>query len=160
MRWKKLLLVVAAVMVAAAAGLYIRARAVLTGDTVRRAVEAQLTSALGQPVAIGGLGATILPRVTMRLTDVTIGQPARVVVEQLDLGASTRALLSRRIERATVRASGARLELPLPALPRGAPPGLLLGAGPSGTGLSSRSGGASLCGGACSFWQAPCSGHS
>jgi uncharacterized protein involved in outer membrane biogenesis len=120
MRRRVALLVVAGVVLAAAAGLYVWARTVLTGDAVRRAVEAQLARALGQPVAIGGLGATILPRVTMSLRDVAIGQPARITIARLDVGTNTRALLSRRVEHGTVRASGARIELPLPPLAIGA----------------------------------------
>jgi uncharacterized protein involved in outer membrane biogenesis len=97
------------------AGIWVWARIVLGADGVRTAVAAQLTRALGQPVSIGGVGATIFPRVTLRLDEVTIGAPARITADRLLVGASLRALLSRRIEQASLRLTGARIELPLPA---------------------------------------------
>jgi hypothetical protein len=50
----------------------------------------------------------------MNLTDVAIGQPARITVKSLIVGADVRALLSRRIEHAEIHVNGARVELPLP----------------------------------------------
>jgi hypothetical protein len=101
-------------LVIAGIALALYARSVLTGDTVRAAVAAQVSSALGQPVTIGGLGASIYPRVTMDLTDVTIGGPGRVHLSSMHLGTGLRALFSRRIEGAAVRIDGARISLPLP----------------------------------------------
>jgi uncharacterized protein involved in outer membrane biogenesis len=115
-RWKPLLLVVVILIAAGAIGLFVWARAVLAGDAVRRTVETQLSRALGQPVTIGSVDATILPRVTMNLRDVAVGQPARITIARLHVGTDFRALLWRRIEHAAIRASGARLELPLPTL--------------------------------------------
>jgi uncharacterized protein involved in outer membrane biogenesis len=112
---KKLLIGVAVLVVAAGALLYFRAQSIFPSDLVRTNVESQLSAALGQRVTIGSIGATILPRVTMVLTDVRIGTPARVTVASLDVGTSARALLSRRIEQATVRVNGARVHLPLPS---------------------------------------------
>jgi uncharacterized protein involved in outer membrane biogenesis len=103
-------------VVALGAGLFLWARAVLAGDGVRTTVESQLTRALGQPVTIGRLGVSIFPRVTMDLSDVTIGKPARITIRTLHVGTAFRALLSRRIERADLRVAGARIELPLPPL--------------------------------------------
>jgi uncharacterized protein involved in outer membrane biogenesis len=120
MTWRKLLVVAIGVVVGLGLGLFFWARAVLAGDAVRSTVEAQLSQALGQPVTIGRAGASILPRVTMTLHDVAIGDPARIVVARLAVGTDFRALLSRRIEHATLRLAGARLELPLPPLPIGA----------------------------------------
>jgi uncharacterized protein involved in outer membrane biogenesis len=130
MTWRKLLVVAIGVVVALGLGLFVWARAVLAGDAVRSTVEAQLSRALGQPVTIGRAGASILPRVTMTLHDVAIGDPARIVVARLDVGTDFRALLSRRIEHATVRLAGARLELPLPPLPIGATAAPASGGGP------------------------------
>ena len=53
---KKLLLIVAGVAVVAFLGLFFWARAALTGDAVRTALEEQLTRALGQPVTIARAG--------------------------------------------------------------------------------------------------------
>lgn len=113
---KKIALSVAVIVLVAAAGLFLWARSVFTHDGVRAALAEQLTKALGQPVHVGGVAATIYPRVTMRLEEVTIGQPARIQVHTLDVGTDFRALLSRRIEHAALHLNGARIELPLPAL--------------------------------------------
>jgi uncharacterized protein involved in outer membrane biogenesis len=116
----KLLIGVAVLIVGAGALLYFRAQSIFTSELVRTSVAAQLSRALGQPVTIGALGATILPRVTMVLSDVRIGSPVKITVETLNVGTSTRALLSRRIEQATVSVNGVRIELPLPPFALGA----------------------------------------
>jgi uncharacterized protein involved in outer membrane biogenesis len=91
-------------------------RSVLTHDNVRRTLAAQIASAIGQPVAIDTIDASIFPRVMVRLGGVSIGQPARVQVKTLRLGTDLRALLSRQIVHGTVHLDGARVELPLPPL--------------------------------------------
>lgn len=113
---QKLLIGVAVLMVVAGALLYWRAQSIFSSDLVRASVAAQLSRTLGQPVEVGAIGATIVPRVTMVLSDVRIGNPARITVTRLDMGTSARALLSRRIEQATVSIHGARIELPLPPI--------------------------------------------
>jgi uncharacterized protein involved in outer membrane biogenesis len=102
----------------AGSGLTLFARSVLTGDNVRQAVAAQIAAAIGQPVTIGGLDASVYPRVTLHLTGVVIGQPAAIELQSMRLATDLRALVSRRIERATVRIEGARVTLPLPELGR------------------------------------------
>lgn len=119
---RKLLIAAAIVVVVSGAGVYSYAQTILASDLVRRQVETRLTTALGQPVSIGTIRAAIFPRVTIALGDVRVGQPARVAITRLDLGTSMRALLSRRIEGATARLSGARVELPLPRFAFGAVP--------------------------------------
>jgi uncharacterized protein involved in outer membrane biogenesis len=109
-----------AVVVLVLAGGFLWARAVLTGDNVRAALAAQLSKALGQPVSIGRLGASAFPRVTVTLGDVKIGDPVRLQLANLRIATNVRALLSRRIEHATLRLDGARIELPLPPLAGGA----------------------------------------
>jgi uncharacterized protein involved in outer membrane biogenesis len=128
---KKILLGVGVLMVVLVAGLFFWARAIFASETVRVAVEGQLTRALGQPVRIGRMGATVLPRVTMTLHDVRIGEPARITAGRLDVGTALRALLSRRIEHGSIRLDKARIELPLPAFAAGgdaAPAGASAGA--------------------------------
>jgi uncharacterized protein involved in outer membrane biogenesis len=102
------------VLLIAAAGLFLWARAVLGGDAVRHALAAQLSSALGQPVAVGSINTAIFPSLTVGLGDVAIGDPVSIHVATLSFGTNLRALLSRRIENASVRLDGARIELPLP----------------------------------------------
>jgi AsmA protein len=116
---KKLVLAGVIAMVLLAGGLNFWAHAIFASDAVRAAVEGQLTRALGQPVRIGRMGATVLPRVTMTLHDVRIGEPAKITAEQLNVGASLAALISRRIEQGSVALAGARVELPLPAFAMG-----------------------------------------
>lgn len=128
---KKVLLAVLAFVVVAGVGGVVWARSVLGQDTVRTALAAQLSERLGQAVSIEGIGATIYPRVTVTLTGVRIGDPARIEIESLGVGAAFRALLSRRIERATLSVDHARIELPLPLSRPAAPPS---GEGASGGG--------------------------
>jgi uncharacterized protein involved in outer membrane biogenesis len=89
-------------------------RSVFTHDTVRRALASQMSSALGQPVSIGGISASLYPRVTVRLSKVTIGEPVRIQAQTLRLGTNLRALLSRQIVHGTVHLDGAKVQLPLP----------------------------------------------
>ena len=110
----KPLIGVALLLISVAGGVYFWAHTILASDTVRSAVESQLSAALGQPVRVGSMGATIFPRVTMTLNDVRIGEPARITAARLDVGTAFRALLSRRIEQGSITLAGARVELPLP----------------------------------------------
>jgi len=116
---KKLLLTALLLLVIASIGLFVWARSVFTQDTVRTTLAAQLSQALGQPVAIGSISAAIYPRVTVKLGEVAIGQPAGVQIASLNVGTDFRALLSRRIEHASARVEGAKIQLPL--IPLGRP---------------------------------------
>ena len=97
-------------------GLFLWARSVLAQDSVRAALAAELSSALGQPVTVGSISAGLYPRVTVNLGEVAIGQPPRIQVRTLSLGTGLGALLSRRIEQASVHLEGAKIELPLPCV--------------------------------------------
>jgi uncharacterized protein involved in outer membrane biogenesis len=112
---KKILLGTVMLFVVLSIGLFIWVRSVFAQDGVRTALAAQLSKSLGQPVEVGSIGATIYPRVTVNLGDVTIGNPARIRVQKLHVGADFGALLSRRIEHARLELSGAHVQLPLPA---------------------------------------------
>ncbi len=114
--FKKIALGVVAVLLIMGIGLFFWARAVLSTDAVRTALAGQLTKALGQPVTVEGVSAGIYPRVTLTLTGVSIGQPARITVASMDVGTDFMALLSRRIQHAALHINEARLELPLPPL--------------------------------------------
>ena len=97
---RKVLLGACLLMLALTTVLFLWVRAVFTEDTVRTALAQQLSNALGQPVTVGGISAGIYPRVTVNLKDVTIGEPIRIRVRTLHVGASLGALFSRRIEHA------------------------------------------------------------
>jgi uncharacterized protein involved in outer membrane biogenesis len=112
---KKALLGAFVLLVLLTTGLFLWARAVFTGDIVRVALANQLSRALGQPVTIGSIAVTIVPRLTVNLGQVTIGEPARISARTLHVGADFRALLSRHIEHGRLELSGARVELPLPS---------------------------------------------
>jgi uncharacterized protein involved in outer membrane biogenesis len=111
---KRVLIAVPVVVIVLAAGVYFWADNVLSTETVRRALAAQFARALGQPVEIGSLHATIFPRVTVTLTGVRIGTGPAVSVGALHLETGLRALLSRRVEHGVIRVSGADVQLPLP----------------------------------------------
>src|SRR5215510_9889229 len=91
-------------------------RSVFTKDTVRQALAAQISAAIGQPVVVDGIGASFYPRVTVTLDGVSVGVPARVRIEKLRLGTGLRALFSRQIVGGTVHLDGAIITLPLPPL--------------------------------------------
>jgi hypothetical protein len=112
---KKLLVGTLGLILVITIGLFFWARSVFGRETVRAALAAQISEAIGQPVTIGGIGASVYPRVTVKLETVTIGEPARIRARSLDIGTDFRALLSRRIEHGTMRLDGARVELPLPS---------------------------------------------
>jgi uncharacterized protein involved in outer membrane biogenesis len=118
---KKIVAAVAALLALSTIGVVVWGRAILGTDTVRTAIEAQASKAMGQPVTIGGIGASIFPRVSIELDKVAIGQPPRIQVATLQVGTSFGALFSRRIENATLHLTGARIELPLPPLGSGSP---------------------------------------
>lgn len=112
---KKILIGGAVAVVVLFGGAYFWAKSVLTGDAVRSALAAQVEKAIGQPVTIGSIDATITPRVSVTLGDVKIGRPGQMSVGQLHVGTDFRALLSRKIEHASLKLTGGRIELPLPA---------------------------------------------
>jgi uncharacterized protein involved in outer membrane biogenesis len=111
---KKVLLAAFVLILLLSIGLFLWVRAVFTHDYVRTALAEQLSKALGQPVKVASIAATIYPRVTVNLGHVTIGEPVRIQVRTLHVGADFGALLSRRIEHARLELSGAHVELPLP----------------------------------------------
>lgn len=114
MSLKKILLAGAVLVLVLGGALLLWARSALTGPAVRTAVADQLSQVLGQPVVIGDLGVQIFPRITLDVKDVQIGQPAAITVKSLHIGTALGALLSRKIEHADMKLSGARVQLPLP----------------------------------------------
>jgi hypothetical protein len=89
-----------------------------SGDGLRLAIEQQATAFLGQPVKVARARAGIFPRTAIHLSDVRVGEPARVTLADVDVSTDFRELLSRRIQDATITIANSRIEMPLPfALP-------------------------------------------
>src|SRR6476661_1266608 len=84
-------------------------------DTLRTALEQQLTTSLKQPVRIARLGASFYPRVAIDLHDVTIGEPAGATITELSVATGLRGLLSRRVEEAEVIVSNSRIPVSVAA---------------------------------------------
>ena len=118
---KKIVAAIVAVLILLTVAAVVWARSILATETVRTAIAAQASKAIGQPVTIGGIGASIFPRVAIDLEQVAIGQPPRIQAETIHVATNFRALLSRRIEHAALRLSKARVELPLPSFGGSAP---------------------------------------
>jgi len=117
---KRVLLIAGAVIIVlvavAAGGLYW----FLSGDGIRRALERQASTWLGQPVQIASARARFFPRIGIELGNVRIGNPARVALQRVAISAPLRPLLNRRIEDAEVTLASSRIDLPLPfAIPSG-----------------------------------------
>ena len=111
---RKILIIVAAtivvVLVAGTLGLYW----FFSGDGMRRALEEQATSWLGQPVRITSARAQLFPRPGIGLSGVEVGQPVLLTLSSVDLSTDLRALLNRRIEDASVVLSDSTIQMPLP----------------------------------------------
>lgn len=86
----------------------------LTGDAARGALEREVAEWLGQPVRIGRASVALLPRVSLRLQDVRVGEPVRMTLSEVAVSAPLRALLAGRIEDAALVVSDSRVDLPLP----------------------------------------------
>ncbi len=112
---RKLLAGTAALIVVAAVGIALFARGIIGGDAVRRALEAQLSARLHQPVTIGSLSASFVPRVAVDLHEVTIGQPPGTTIAEVSVATGLRGLLSRRVEDAEVLISSSRIPVEMAA---------------------------------------------
>ncbi len=83
-------------------------------DGFRSALESQASAWLGQPVRIGSARAQFLPRLAIQLSDIRVGEPAQLVLDDVELASDLRPLFSGRIENADVRITGSRIDMPLP----------------------------------------------
>ena len=85
-----------------------------SGDGVRVALERQAAAWLGQPVHIGRATVSFVPRIGLRLANVSVGEPPRLTLARVDLSTGLGPLLSRRIEDAELMIRDSRVEMPLP----------------------------------------------
>jgi len=111
---RRFLLILVGVLLVVAAGLVIAFYQLMSGDSVRLALERQATSWLGQPVKIGAARARIFPRPGLTLQDVRAGEPVRLMLSDLQISTGLRPLWSRRISDAEIAVSNSRIDLPLP----------------------------------------------
>ena len=111
---RRFLLILVGVLLVVAAGLVIAFYQLMSGDTVRLALERQATSWLGQPVRIGSANARIFPRPGLTLHDVRAGEPVRLMLSDLRISTGLRPLWSRRIADAEIAVENSRIDLPLP----------------------------------------------
>jgi uncharacterized protein involved in outer membrane biogenesis len=84
----------------------------VTPNRIRTALEAQASTALGEPVSIRALSVRIVPRVSLRLQDVRVGSPARLDAALVDVSTDLRGLLRREINDAELTIRSSRVDLP------------------------------------------------
>jgi uncharacterized protein involved in outer membrane biogenesis len=95
----------------------------LAGSGVRLALERQATAWLGAPVHIGVARARLFPKPGLHVENVQVGNPVGLTLGSVDVTSDGRALLSRRIEHASIAVSNSRVAMPLPfALPDASAP--------------------------------------
>jgi hypothetical protein len=110
---RKLLVAAAVLIVVVMIAVALFARGIIGNDAVRRTLEDQLSSRLGEPVTIKSLGASFFPRVTLNLRDVSAGQPPKAAIGEIAVRTGLRGLLSKRVEDAAVIVSNARVPAPM-----------------------------------------------
>ena len=111
---RKILLIVAATIVVLLLVATVAMYWFFSGDGMRRALEQQASSWLGQPVKIQAAAAQIFPRPGIGLSGIEVGDPVQLTLASVDLSTDLRALLNRRIEDASVVISDSRIQMPLP----------------------------------------------
>lgn len=102
------------VLILIVAGAWLAVPHLIGTDVVRAQIERQLSSRLGEPVHIGSASVSILPRITIDLYDLTVGQPVQTNLARVRVGIGIRGLLSKRIDNASVVIENGRLAWPLP----------------------------------------------
>lgn len=112
---RKLILGFVLLVATAFVALVLFARGAIGGEAVRRALEAELTARLGRPVRIGSLGASFVPRVTLDLREVTVGDPPAATIGTIAFATGLRGLFSRRVENAAVLIGDGRVPASLAA---------------------------------------------
>ena len=108
---KRILLVLAALLLLLIAGAAATVRILLGGDRIKAAIEAQASAALERPVTIRTAVPRLFPRVSLDLTDVTIGTAREVTIDRIRLSTGLRALLHRRVDDAQVSIERSRIDV-------------------------------------------------
>src|SRR5206468_12353895 len=97
---RKILLAAAGIVVAAALVAAVVVRSRLSTDRIRATIEAQASSALGEPVRIGTLDVRWFPRPGLTLGHVAVGATRTLLIDRLVLSTGLRPLLSGHIAEA------------------------------------------------------------
>ena len=117
---RKVLLVIAAIVVLVIVAATLAGYWLFSGDAIRAAIEEQASAWLGQPVRIGEASVGVFPRASVRLRDIQVGEPAQVTLAEVRLATNLRALFGRRIEDASVVIADSLIQMPLSfAIPTG-----------------------------------------
>jgi uncharacterized protein involved in outer membrane biogenesis len=108
---KKIALIAIVLLALAGVGLFIAVRLLLRPDSVRSAIEAQASAALGMPVKASAVSVQLWPHAGLRLADVRVGEPTQVTLRRALLSTGLWPLLSRRVEDAEVIVEDSRVDL-------------------------------------------------
>jgi uncharacterized protein involved in outer membrane biogenesis len=111
---RRVILIAIAVAVLAIALIAGAAYWLFAGDGFRLALESQASTWLGQRVRIEAARARFFPRIAIQLTNIRVGEPVRLALDDVELGADLIPMLRGRIEDADVRVSGSQIDMPLP----------------------------------------------
>lgn len=109
---KKLVLIVAAIVLVGAIGLVITVRMLIDPERMRATIVSEASARLGIPVTLAAVTPSFWPRAGLAMTDLVVGEPSVVTLHHLDVNTPMRALLSRRIEDAEVIVSDSHVNLP------------------------------------------------
>jgi AsmA-like C-terminal region len=107
---RRLLVILVLLVALGAATVYF----LFNSDAIRRALEQQGSSWLGQPVRISRASAQLFPRLAVHLTNVQVGEPIRLTLADVRISTDFRELLSRRVQDGEIIISNSRVDLPLP----------------------------------------------
>lgn len=110
---RPLIIAVAVVLALLIAG-GLAARWLVDSEAVGSALERQASAAIGHPVSVGEVDWALSLQPRLVLSGIQIGDPAAITIDRLELTTGLRALLSKRVEGATIVVSGSRVTLPLP----------------------------------------------
>ena len=110
---RKLLITVAAAVVVVVLIAAIAVYVFFSGDGMRRALEQQASSWLGQPVKIKAARGQLFPRPGIGLSGIEVGEPVQLTLADVDVSTDLRALFSRRIEDARIVIADSTIQMPL-----------------------------------------------
>jgi uncharacterized protein involved in outer membrane biogenesis len=108
---KRLIAIVLVVIVLIVIAAAVAVRMLLGGDTIKAAIEAQATSALGRPVAIRSAVPRLFPRVSLDMTDVVIGASREVTIDRVQLSTGFRGLIQRRVQDAEITVERSQIDV-------------------------------------------------